>query len=222
MKHERAFPLQILAALLVYSSLAWSQGFGTNVVGFATACQDTNKYSQSGPLEFDSSGQELAQCNPSTNGGASARSQADLHFESAGFVVSDDAGSARAAALTYDTVTLKPPQGFNGNSVTFIVMDSYAMGIRGTGSVKTCWTAPRLLNNCVNLTHGTGSGTLKAPVTLTKSKSGFQFEITKSMAASIAGDGGNASFATGGEPSFNLPKGWKCSFASGASGLECF
>jgi len=218
MQRKRGFPLQILAALLAYSSLAWSQGFGTNVVGSATAC-DTNKYSQSGPL--DSSGQAKAQCNPASTGSAFAKSQADLNLGSQGIAILDD-GSANAASLTYDTVTLKPPKGFNGNSVTFTVTDSYAMSIelsKGTGSAKICWTAPRLLNHCATLTHGQGGGTLKAPVTLNRSKSGFQFQITKTMAANITGDAGSGSFATTGDPNFILPKNWKCTFASGVGCL---
>ncbi len=205
-------------ALFVCAPVVWGQSFGTNVTGAATACGQTNKYSQDG----DKSSVGETQAGPCKTGLAAASSTANLDIDVPEVgAASAHGGSARAASLTYDTLTLIPPSTFHEKSVTFSLLDSYdyKSGGNGSGSVRTCWlwNLPAPTRSCATHT-GSGSQKVKIPITLNKTNSGFQTDISKLMQAQGSAPGKTAvsiAYKTWGLPNFALPKGWTCAFASG-------
>ena len=211
MKPHRGNSTWIIAALLLCTSSAWSQAFYTQVIGFATACGTTLKYYQTD--RTDSAGSKHSVCKTAY---AEAQSKADLELGSTGGVGAQN-GSGGASSATTDTVILTPPPDFNGTSVPVTLSDIYSAGFTGSGgTVKICWLVPDLVNLCVTMSTN-GGAKLNKKFTLPKSKSGFQFEISKIMHA-VEGSGkkpSNAVYVTLGDPVVKLPVGWTCSYASG-------
>jgi hypothetical protein len=165
--------LSLVFTLLVCAP-GWSQVFGTNVTGAMTVC-GTKNYSQDDPT--DSNGSTTETCP--LVGYGQAGSVANLKTISEGSV-SGTGGSARAASLTYDYLTLTPPSTFHGNKVPITLVDFNTYGIGnsgGTVSFKFClgWTTPGTASSCTTSTgaNGSSSHTLMIPITIHKSTTGF-------------------------------------------------
>jgi hypothetical protein len=204
--------------LLVCVPVVWSQTFGVNVIGTANACGEQRKYSQDGGNS--ASGDNESICKKE---GAQAASKVALDSTADGALILAGESSGYATSLAYDTVTLIPPSKFNGNIVGFTLIDDYQTLVAnggGTGSIRLCWNIPGLWKRCITEAHAIQVNVSKK-LTLQKSSGGFQFEVTKiasvrgSSSAKHAWDGG---YITLGTPNFELPRGWKCTYASGG---EC-
>jgi hypothetical protein len=197
----------------------WSQAFGTSVTGnAATSPCGTKTYHETGVR--NSSGGASSFCRYAV---ANASSTADLDQGSVGHVIGNSTfylapvASASSRVMTFDTVTLIPPSTFNGDQVTFTMVDSYTTSV-DNAHVTLCWTIPNLVSDCITTTTSTSQGRISKRVTLQKSTSGFHFKVTKRMAGhgvvNFPGPAFGASYATTGGPNFTLPTGWTCSFAS--------
>ena len=209
--------LTIHTFVLLVCMPVWSQAFGRSVSGRAgIASCGAREYKETGV--HNSTGAAFDLCYWSK---ASAESTADLDRGSQGqigwsvYPFGPRPVVAGSQAMTFDPVTLIPPSAFNGDQVTFKMVDTYTTA--GDAHVTVCWTIPNLVNDCVTVTS-TVKGTFSKPmITLHKSTSGFQFRVAKAMAGDVYLNlgAGTASYTTPGDPDFKLPTGWTCRFASG-------
>jgi len=211
-------------ALLICAQAAWGQEYGTNVNGGVATCGGSPKYNQNGVLS--SSGKEDSVCAPAgiLVAGASASSTASLQNGTHGVVAVGGPASAYAGFITYDTLTLIPPPGFDGSSVDFTISDSYSvttiLNMGGSGKVKICWQygpAGTKDQTCATTVTGKG-GSFTRSMTLT-SKSQFAVQIAKvgsADAKSSTGTGWSAEYTTPAHPTIGgLPKGWLWVWSSG-------
>jgi hypothetical protein len=138
----------------------WSQAFGTSVTGnAATSPCGTKTYHETGVR--NSSGGASSFCRYAV---ANASSTADLDQGSVGHVIGNSTfylapvASASSRVMTFDTVTLIPPSTFNGDQVTFTMVDSYTTSVVGNAHVTLCWTVPNLVSDCITTTTSTSQG----------------------------------------------------------------
>jgi hypothetical protein len=209
--------------VLVLAPFVWGRSYGVQANGTATSCGGTKQYDM--PGKFSAKGAKQTSC---AHGSAMASSQAYLENGSTTGTLTLDSyksqSSGIAESITYDLVTLYPPEGYNEDSVSFTVEDDYDISIENSGSsgyVKLCWTAAKLWKQgqCIRRIKNS-QGDVNWGAKLTKSSSGFKFaiELTAFAAASVSGTGTwTGLYDTQGEPNFDFAQsGWTCTFASGA------
>jgi hypothetical protein len=129
-----------------------------------------------------------------------------------------------AESFSFDTVTFEPPQGFDGNSVSFTLVDSYSFLITGvsrssTANLYMCWEVLSAHDCVQQQTNGRGTHKILKGFKLKKSQSGFEFTIFRTQSATASSFAktatGTVNYGVNAEPKFQLPSGWSCKFASG-------
>jgi len=218
--------LQILL-LFVLAPVVWGQSYYVRVSGTATTCGGTAQYKRTAKLDVFQ--HRESNCGTSTEDGSAAAAsgadfEEDLSDGNLDISATNSESSGLAQSITYDTVTLIPPKGYNESSVTFTINDVYDITIEnqgGSGSAQVCWIAAKLWagKKCY-LRHASDNADVTIGATLSKSASGFKFAIEKSffVKASVSGTSSwSGVYSTPGDPAFGnfQETGWSCTFASG-------